>query len=98
LELLFSTIGQVKNNLNPKLDIAGALITMFDSRIKFHREVVELIEQTYEKYFKVFKTKIPVSVKTTESQARSVSIFEHNPAGKVANAYEKFARELLGEA
>lgn len=96
LELLFSTIEQIKRNLNPNLEIAGALVTMYDSRIKFHREVVRVIEATYSAYFKVFRTKIPVSIKTTESQALSVSIFEHDPSGKIAESYELFTRELLG--
>ena len=97
LELLFATIGNVKRNLNPKLEIESALVTMYDSRIIFHREVVRIIEETYAGYFKVFATKIPVSIRATESQARSMSIFEHDPAGKIAENYELFARELLGE-
>ena len=97
LELLFATIGNVKRNLNPTLEIVGALVTMYDNRIIFHKEVVKVIEETYAGYFKVFSTKIPVSIRATESQARSVSIFEHDPTGKVAESYGLFARELLGE-
>jgi chromosome partitioning protein len=98
LELLFSTIEQIKRELNPNLEIAGALVTMYDGRIKFHREVVSVTEATYSDYFKVFRTKIPVSIKTTESQALSVSIFEHDPTGKIAESYRRFTRELLSEA
>jgi chromosome partitioning protein len=37
LELLFASIGNVKRKLNPNLEIAGALVTMYDSRIIFHK-------------------------------------------------------------
>jgi len=95
LELLFDTIRNVKRNLNPTLEIAGALVTMYDSRIGFHREVVNVVEEAYGEHFRVFKAKIPVSIKATESQARSMSIFEHDPTGKIAANYERFVRELL---
>ena len=79
------------------LEISGALVTMYDSRIVFHREVVSVIEETYEGHLRVFKSKIPASIKATESQSRAMSIFEHDPTGKVASGYERFTRELLGE-
>ena len=97
LELLFSTIGNVKRNLNPKLEIAGAIVTMYNDRIKSHRQVVAAIEETFSEYFKVFRAKIPLSIRATESQARSISIFEYDPTSKIAVSYGNFARELLGE-
>jgi len=97
LELLFDTIRNVKRNLNPALEISGVLVTMYDSRMVFHRHIVEVIEKTYEGHFRLFSTKIPASVKATESQAQSMSIFEHDPTGKIAAKYERFVRELLGE-
>ena len=97
LELLFSSIGNVKRKLNQKLEIAGALVTMYDNRIIFHKETVKKIEETFSEYVKIFNTKIPMSIKATESQALSISIFEHDPTGKVAESYELFTHELLGE-
>lgn len=97
LELLFSSIGNVKRKLNPKLEITGALVTMYDSRIIFHKETVKKIEETFAGYIKIFNTKIPMSIKATESQALSISIFEHDPTGKVAESYEIFTHELLSQ-
>jgi len=96
LELLFSTINGVKQELNPSLEIAGAVITMYSDRINFHKEAVKMIEAAFGQHFKIFSAKIPMSIKATESQARSMSIFEHDPAGKVAESYENLTRELLG--
>ena len=95
LELLFSPIGNVKRKLNPNLEIAGALVTMYDSRVIFHRETVKKLEEAFSGYIKIFDTKIPMSIKATESQALSISIFEHEPTGKFAENYELFTQELL---
>ena len=95
LELLLSTIANVRENLNPALSIEGALITMYDNRLNFHRETLDIIHSTYGKYFHIFDTKIPVSVRVTETQAKGRSIFDHDPKGKIAEGYAAMARELL---
>ena len=95
LELLLSTIKKIKETLNPNLEIEGVLVTMYDNRLNFHREVVNIITDAYSKYFRIFDTKIPKSIKVTETQARSVSIFEHDPNGRIAESYLKFAKELI---
>jgi chromosome partitioning protein len=95
LELLLSTIANVRENLNPNLAIEGALITMFDSRLNFHRDVLANVTAAYGEYFRIFETKIPVSVRVTETQAAGRSIFDHDPKGKIAQAYAAFAKELM---
>ncbi len=95
LELLLSTIANVKENLNPSLTIEGALITMFDNRLKFHKEVLDIVTNAYGRYFRIFETKIPVSVRVTETQARAQSIFDHDPKGRIAESYAAFAKELV---
>jgi chromosome partitioning protein len=97
LELLLSTIANVKENLNPNLEIEGVLVTMYDNRLNFHKEVIGTVDETYGKYLRIFKTKIPVSVKVTETQARATSIFEHCPSGKIAESYLMFAEELINK-
>jgi chromosome partitioning protein len=94
LEMLLQTIDNVRQNLNPTLSIEGALITMYDGRLNFHREVMEVIAATYGDFVKIFDTKIPVSVRATETQARGKSIFDFEPKGRIAGAYGKFAEEL----
>ncbi|MDR1208798.1 MAG: ParA family protein [Clostridiales bacterium] len=95
LELLLSTIASVKENLNPGLAIEGALMTMFDSRLNFHRETMNIVKTAYGDYFRVFDTKIPVSVRVTESQAQGRSIFDADPKGRIAESYAAFAKELI---
>jgi chromosome partitioning protein len=77
---------------------------MYDSRLNFHRDVLANVTAAYgtsppalEAFnFKIFDTKIPVSVRVTETQARGQSIFDHDPRGKIAESYAKFTKELIG--
>jgi len=95
LEMLLSTIAEVRDELNPGLKIEGALITMYDSRLKFHKETLDIVESAYGQYFRIFDTKIPVSVRVTETQAQGRSIFDLDPKGRIAESYAAFARELI---
>jgi len=94
LELLLSTIKSIKDNLNPNLSIEGVLVTMYDSRLIFHKEIIDAIGETFSG-LKVFNTRIPISIRVTETQAKSVSIFDYDPSGKIAESYEKFTKELI---
>jgi len=95
IELLLSTIENVKENLNPALKIEGILVMMHDNRLIFHKEIVDTIGEAFSG-IKIFKTKIPVSVRVTETQAKSMSIFDYDPTGKIAESYENFAKEFTG--
>ncbi len=95
LEQLLGTIARVKRRMNPELNIDGILLTMTDNRTRLHRGVVSLIRQTYGRNPTVFDTTIPISVKAKESSVEGKSIFEHDGNGKVAEAYEKFTKEVL---
>jgi chromosome partitioning protein len=97
LELLFETIENIKGELNPKLKIAGVLVTMYSDRINIHREIVKSIEEAFKEHLRIFDIKIPVSIKATESQTLSMSIFEHDPSSKLAESYSLFTSEFLCE-
>ena len=94
LEMLLSTIENVKNNLNPNLNIEGILITMYDNRLTFHKEMADTISETFTG-LKIFETKIPASVRVTETQAKSISIFDYDPNGKISASYENFTKEMI---
>lgn len=95
LEQLLRTIGRVKRQLNPGLLIEGILLTMTDSRTVYGREIASLLKETYEKDVQIFRTEIPNSVRATEISALGVSIFRHDPKGKVAEAYRRLAGEVV---
>ncbi|MGI6153586.1 MAG: ParA family protein [Christensenellaceae bacterium] len=96
MELLLSTYSRlVRRKINEELRIEGILINMMDSRPNFTKEVASLVRSTFSEKIRVFHTEIPTSVRVSESSAEGISIFKHDPNGKVAQAYEAFVEEIL---
>ena len=98
LEQLLQTVGKVRRQINPKLKIEGILLTMTDSRTNYGKQIDTLIRQAYGSQIKVFDQTIPRSVRAAETSAAGKSIFQHDPKGKVAEAYQSLAREVLADA
>lgn len=96
LEQLIKTIGKVKRQINPKLEIEGILLTMVDSRTNFARDISNLLVENYGDRVKIFKNSIPMSVRAAEISAEGISIYKHEPNGKVADAYHSLTEEVLG--
>jgi chromosome partitioning protein len=94
LEQLLKAVAQIKRQINPSLTIGGILLTMVDRRTRLTQEVIASIENAYGKNIRIFGEHIPRSVKAAECSAQGVSIFTHDPSGKVAAAYEALAREV----
>ena len=69
LEQLIKTIGKVKRQINPKLEIEGILLTMVDSRTNFARDISNLLIENYGNRVKIFKNSIPMSVRAAEISA-----------------------------
>ena len=93
LTQLMKTIDRIKINLNPKLEIQGILLTMYDRRNKLSSQV----EQEARNYFKekVYQTVIPRNVRLSEAPSHGVPvlIYDKNCPGSVA--YFNFAEEFL---
>ena len=98
LEQLLQTVGKVRRQINPKLKIEGILLTMTDSRTNYGKQIDTLIRLAYGSKIKVFDQTIPRSVRAAETSAAGKSIFQHDPKGKVAEAYQSLAREVLVDA
>ena len=95
LEQLIHTISKVKLKINPRLDIAGILITMADMRTNYSREIVELLRNAYGSGVRIFDSIIPLSIRAAETSAEGRSIYLHDPAGKVSAAYAALTQEVL---
>ena len=95
VEQLLSTVARVKQNINHKLKIDGVLLTMVDNRTNNSKEIASLLHSTYGTKIKVFDAEIPRSVRAAEISAEGKSIFEHDPGGKVAQAYHDLTKEVL---
>lgn len=95
LEMLLMTISNVREELNPKLQIEGILMTMVDARTNYAKDVSQIVEEAYGGYVKIFDHIIPMSVRAAEMSAEGISIFRHDPKGKVAQAYAGLTEEVL---
>lgn len=95
MEQLLQTVGKVRRQINPKLKIAGVLLTMVDQRTNYAREVSDLLRRTYGGKIRVFSTDIPHSVRAAETSAEGKSIYLHDPKGKVAQAYARLTKEVI---
>ena len=97
LEMLIRTISKVKRQINPDLEIAGILPTMFDNRTNYAKEIEGKIREIYGSHVKVYDTPIPASVRAAEQPATGVSIYKHDPKGKVAAAYQILVNEVVDD-
>jgi chromosome partitioning protein len=98
LELLLKAVAQIKRQINPALAIGGILMTIVDRRANLTREVIASIEQAYGKNIRIFGEHIPRSVKAAECSSQGVSIYSHDPNGKVAAAYSSLVGEVMCHA
>lgn len=93
LSQLTNTVKQVKKVYNPKLDIEGVLITMFDGRLNLTMQVLAEVK----KYFasKTFKSVIPRNVRISEAPSHGKPINYYDRGSKGAKAYSDLADEIL---
>ena len=96
LEQLIKTIGKVKRQINPKLEIEGILLTMVDNRTNYAKDISNLLIENYGSRVRIFENSIPMSVRAAEISAEGVSIYKHDPNGKVTSAYQSLTEEVLG--
>jgi len=90
---LIDTVKLVKKNLNPKLDIEGVLLNMFDGRTNLSVQVVEEVK----KYFKdkVYRAVIPRSVRLAEAPSFGQPIMIYDEKSKGSIAYLKLSEEII---
>ena len=93
LSQLTKTIDRVKVKLNPKLEIRGVLLTMFDKRNKLSTQV----DTEARKFFneKVYKTVIPRNVRLSEAPSHGIPILIYDKVCAGSKSYTSFAEEFL---
>ena len=92
---LVGTIKRVRANLNPRLEIAGLLRTMFDPRNTLSLQVSQQLEEHFGN--KVYRTLVPRNVRLAEAPSYGVPAVLWDAASKGAQAYLALANEILSE-
>jgi chromosome partitioning protein len=90
---LVGTIKRVRANLNPQLEIAGLLRTMFDPRNTLSQQVSDQLETHFGE--KVFRTRVPRNVRLAEAPSYGTPAVLWDRSAKGAQAYLALADELL---
>jgi len=93
LAKLLDTVSRIRVALNSELELAGAVLTMYDARTNLSKDVVAEVRSKFPGV--VFETLIPRSVRVAESPSHGVPIMVHDPEGAGAAAYRALAAELL---
>jgi chromosome partitioning protein len=92
---LVATIKRVRANLNPQLEIAGLLRTMYDPRNTLSQQVSQQLEQHFGD--KVYRTLVPRNVRLAEAPSYGVPAVLWDEASKGAQAYLALAAEILAQ-
>jgi len=93
LTQLMDTFRLVREALNPKLEVEGVVLTMFDGRTNLSIQVVEEVKR----YFKgqVYRSIITRNVRLSEAPSHGLPITLYDPRSKGAEAYMELAREVI---
>src|SRR5882757_1700737 len=86
------TLGLIRRELNPRLEVSGLLITMYDERTRLAQDVEAEVREQFAEM--VFETVIPRSVRVAESPSYGLPVTEHAPSSRGAVAYRALAKEL----
>ena len=92
--LLLATIRLVTDHLNPRLEVKGAVLTMYDSRTRLSTEVGDEVRRHLGD--RVYDTVIPRTVRLAEAPSFGRPIALYRDDSKGAQAYRELAAEFLG--
>ena len=90
---LVDTLGRVREALNPALEVAGVVMTMYDDRTNLSRQVVEEVRNAFGD--EVFQTIIPRNIRLGEAPSHGKPIFLYDIRSRGAEAYLNLAKEFV---
>ncbi len=90
---LIATLRRIRGTLNPNLDIAGVLMTMYDERTNLGQQVARDIRAFFQE--RVFETVIPRNIRLGEAPSHGLPAIIYDAKSRGAEAYLALAKELL---
>jgi chromosome partitioning protein len=78
--------------LNPRLEVAGMLLTMYDARTRLAHDVERELREHFPAL--VFRTVIPRNVRVSEAPSYGRAVIHHDPHCSGADAYFDLAKEV----
>ena len=95
LAALLSTIEQIKNSVNPRLQIEGVLRTMYDGRNRLCADVSKQLLEHFKN--KVYRTVVPRNVRLAEAPSHGLPALHYDKSSPGAAAYMVLASEVIGK-
>jgi chromosome partitioning protein len=89
---LLDTLSLIQRELNPRLTVAGMLLTMYDGRTRLAQDVEREIREHFPEL--VFDTVIPRNVRVGEAPSFGKAVIHHDPHCAGADAYFELAKEV----
>jgi chromosome partitioning protein len=93
LTQLMRTVRLVQENLNPRLEITGVLLTMFDGRTNLSIQVADEVKRHFPG--RVFRAVIPRNVRLSEAPSHGRPISRYDPRSRGAELYRELAEEVM---
>ena len=90
---LMTTLRMVKKRLNPRLEIFGVALTMFDGRTNFSTQVAQEVRRHFPG--KVYATVIPRNVRLAEAPSHGLPVCAYDRSSRGAQAYKAMAAEII---
>ena len=87
-----NTLRMVKRKLNPRLEIFGVALTMFDGRTNFSTQVAQEVRRHFPG--KVFATVIPRNIRLAEAPSHGIPVTAYDRYSRGAKAYKEMAEEI----
>lgn len=92
---LLNTIKIIKSKLNPKLEIEGFLLTMYDSRLRLANQIYDEVKRHFQEL--VFKTVIQRNVKLSESPSHGLPVILYDADSTGAKNHLSLAKEIINK-
>ena len=89
---LMSTLRAVKRQMNPRLEIFGVVLTMFDGRTNFSTQVAQEVRRHFPG--KVFSAVIPRNIRLAEAPSHGLPVTAYDRSSRGAHAYRAMAEEI----
>ena len=96
LAQLVQSINLIRTRLNPKLAIAGVLLTMVDTRTRLSADVEAEVRKHFGEL--VFEAVVPRSVRIAEAPSHGLPLTHYDRRSRGAEAYWRVAMELVGRS
>ena len=95
LQDFLRTVTKIRRRINPKLNIAGILLTMCEKRTTLCKLLTEEVTENFQEQIHIFDAQIPSTIKVGESIYYGKPLGMYSPKASASVEYRKLAKELI---